>query len=68
MNGQTPLPVGVMLMEAIPDARSGGRYDERRHQWVDDSGQPALLSASTVSGSNASTGPREETDTNEDYD
>lgn len=49
-----------------PESRAG--TTEKRHMWVDEDGQPALLASVTVTGSNASTGASEEIDYNEDYD
>ena len=62
------IPIGMRFMEPLPDCRVPGRYDENRHTWVGEDGQPALLASATVTGSNASTGASEETDYNEDYD
>jgi hypothetical protein len=62
------VPIGIRFMEPLPDCRIPGRYDENRHIWVGDDGQPALLEDATATGSNASTGASQETDWNEDYD
>lgn len=71
-SGQTvcssKVPVGVLFMEPVPDGRTPGRYDEKMHQWVNDQGVPVLLASATTTASNGSTGPRDETDLNEDYD
>ncbi len=61
-------PVGMAFMEKAPDGRIPGSYDEKLHLWVDADGKPALLDASTATGSNASTGASNETDMNEDFD
>lgn len=64
----TAMPVGMRFMEAVPDCPVSGAYSEERRMWLGGDGKPAIPSAVTVTGSNATTGASQETDVNEDYD